>query len=113
LNTSRWITAPDALVTVRVRLTCIPMVGYSSRFLVPAGMLVVYWVVSTPGLRFVTIGSVNLTVRPVGTLKSENRTTPGEAYPRIRIGYAVSFRKDMVTTEPEPLWKTVASRPSG
>ena len=63
-----------------------PMVGYSSRWDVPTGMLEVYWVVSTPGLRFVTIGFVKVTVRPVGTLYSEKRTTPGDANPRIRIG---------------------------
>jgi hypothetical protein len=107
------MTAPDASVTVRETVTCMPIVGYSRRLEVPTGMLEVYSVVSIPGLRLVTIGFVNVIVRPVGTLKSEKRTTPGEAYPRIRIGNAVSFRKDIVVTEPEPLWKTVASSPSG
>jgi len=55
------ITTPAASVTVRVTLTRIPIVGYSSRFVVPAGMLVAYSVVSTPGLRFVTIGCENVT----------------------------------------------------
>ena len=76
MKTSWWITTPAASVTVRVTLTRIPIVGYSSRFVVPAGMLVVYSVVSTPGLRFVTVGCENVTWRPVGTLKRENLTAP-------------------------------------
>ena len=53
-------------------------------------------------------GRLKDTVRPFGTDQISKRTMPGDAKPRIRIGFGVSLRKRMVC-EPE----TVASSPSG
>jgi hypothetical protein len=73
----------------------------------------VCWTTVDAGRTFLTIGRVNETRRPVGTLYRSNLTSPGRAMPRMRIGWAVSLVNDIVWTCPPELMKTVASRPSG
>ncbi len=63
---------------------------------------------SKPFTTFETLGRLSVTVRPFGTDQISNRTMPGDAKPRMRIAFGVSFRNRIV-------WDcdTVASRPSG
>ncbi len=68
----------------------------------------VFLTVSKPRTTLLTLGRLQVTCRPFGTLQISKVTVPPEAWVLMRIGYFVSFRNRMLC-EPD----TVASRPSG
>src|SRR4051794_16909464 len=102
------MTRPPESRTTRVTDTSLPSTGHSVRSRVPAGIELVFTDVSKPRTTLLTFGRLSETVRPFGTDQISNRTTPGDAKPRIRMMFGVSFRNRIVW-EPE----TVASSPSG
>ena len=68
------MTVPFASRTVRTAVTWKPLTGYSMRWRTPGGRPDVIWTVSVAYRMFWRDPVWMLTVRPVGTLNSSNRT---------------------------------------